>query len=519
MAHEIGHVLGFTHPNEKPNLNLRATAPMSTAVCQDPLNHVELAGKLPSSLTTTIMFSITQHLDKTCLTTDDVEGLNFLYPYCDHPAQAPKCIKPRKYSGLLRLGVSVFIPFSGVTVAFFLVMCIVRRSSRIQMITAKRKMTQKLAELTNIQNKLDEAELALIQAEAEKKKIRESHDAEKYALERAVSRARHQNCGHTSRITHRASIFARKMLSPSPERAPGEGRRPSLCAVLDSVKRKDNSTPASNTPPPPRTMRRQSRNESPTKRSMLPMHKHKSCVPEKAGGGETAEHSRYLMDKRQSVESEVSQCKSSNRGQQSTRRVLDEIPPKLTTRKSSCARSLMQEERLRSYSVSSSAALPALPEGWSEHETAEGRPYYYCKAAKKSTWIRPVATVPDRHGKAHVHALPEGWNELETNDGEHYYRKKHEHPRRLSLSTHRKTRSVDGDSEPRTLRSHPRRSDACTVRLPNSADDSPLKNESRSSLEQEQQAREKHSAHQQEQRQDSRSAYKEELRNSPTLEA
>tara|TARA_B100000780_G_C20790334_1_gene313871 strand:- start:90 stop:461 length:372 start_codon:yes stop_codon:yes gene_type:complete len=35
VAHEIGHVLGFDHPDQFPQLNLNSTAPMSAASCHE----------------------------------------------------------------------------------------------------------------------------------------------------------------------------------------------------------------------------------------------------------------------------------------------------------------------------------------------------------------------------------------------------------------------------------------------------------------------------------------------------
>ena len=42
MAHEIGHVLGFDHPDTNPATNLYATQPLGNATCLSPLEHVAL---------------------------------------------------------------------------------------------------------------------------------------------------------------------------------------------------------------------------------------------------------------------------------------------------------------------------------------------------------------------------------------------------------------------------------------------------------------------------------------------
>ena len=74
MAHEIGHVLGFNHPNTFSGANLVATGDgvMGPDVCMDPLRHVQLM-PLPEGADS-IMFSVLKHRDRTCLSADDVQA-------------------------------------------------------------------------------------------------------------------------------------------------------------------------------------------------------------------------------------------------------------------------------------------------------------------------------------------------------------------------------------------------------------------------------------------------------------
>jgi len=74
MAHEIGHVLGFNHPDTFTGANLVATGDgvMGPDVCMDPLRHVQLM-PLPEGADS-IMFSVTKARDRTCLTADDVQA-------------------------------------------------------------------------------------------------------------------------------------------------------------------------------------------------------------------------------------------------------------------------------------------------------------------------------------------------------------------------------------------------------------------------------------------------------------
>ena len=63
------------------------------------------------------MMSTTRHRDRTCLTADDLEGLNFLYPSCVGAAEPvsgtglPMCIKAQSRSGYLRLAYATGLPY------------------------------------------------------------------------------------------------------------------------------------------------------------------------------------------------------------------------------------------------------------------------------------------------------------------------------------------------------------------------------------------------------------------------
>lgn len=118
-AHEIGHVLGFDHPDvslEVTNVsvanmygNLRMTAHMDNATCEDPSEYVEPAPPPDES----IMLSLSQTRAEACLSADDLEGLNFLYPTCSgarQPPLGPLCIKAKRNHGWLRFLVVVVLP-------------------------------------------------------------------------------------------------------------------------------------------------------------------------------------------------------------------------------------------------------------------------------------------------------------------------------------------------------------------------------------------------------------------------
>ena len=181
VAHEIGHVLGFHHPDTLWELNLNANRSMASCATSDPLDAstccfpypLEYAPSTrrwspasphstadPPSLSTpiphryvrlnqtqsglsSIMFSTTTHRSTTCLSPDDLEGLNFLYPLCsgafevNEQMPAPLCIKAKRLSGWLRLLYISFVPFLLVSTLIFLVQLLVRRQQEKRMSSLK----------------------------------------------------------------------------------------------------------------------------------------------------------------------------------------------------------------------------------------------------------------------------------------------------------------------------------------------------------------------------------------------
>lgn len=114
IAHEVGHVLGFGHPDAQPDQNLQAL-PENTTVCNSPLDYVQLTRPLQAMLNreTSVMQSFTIHRDRTCLLEDDLEGLNYLYPTCGSQRATPLCLKQTLLLGYVRLIIAAFIPFLG----------------------------------------------------------------------------------------------------------------------------------------------------------------------------------------------------------------------------------------------------------------------------------------------------------------------------------------------------------------------------------------------------------------------
>jgi len=125
MAHEIGHAIGFNHPDSFPRMNLAATRPMDAFTCTSPLEHVEL--KSLDEGEASIMYSLTVFRDTSCLSESDLEGLNFLYPTCSGARRTPACKNERVVAGYLRLVIAVAFPYLVTTLLLMIAQAFIKR--------------------------------------------------------------------------------------------------------------------------------------------------------------------------------------------------------------------------------------------------------------------------------------------------------------------------------------------------------------------------------------------------------
>lgn len=90
-VHEIGHILGFDHPDQFPQYNF--VTDRTAYNCSAPWTGVSRDSAVDAN---SVMQAFLARNPKTCLTRDDLDGLNFLYPVCsDTMQQEPSCEKAR----------------------------------------------------------------------------------------------------------------------------------------------------------------------------------------------------------------------------------------------------------------------------------------------------------------------------------------------------------------------------------------------------------------------------------------
>ena len=128
VAQEIGHLLGLGHPDLVPHETIGGFPqtgrnsyllgpPLNSSTCLTPWAYVQpgipsgaerdpLTGVRPS-----IMSALTKHNARSCITEDDLEALNVLYPDCSGALTTPVCDKSALNLGWMRMWLYVCIPY------------------------------------------------------------------------------------------------------------------------------------------------------------------------------------------------------------------------------------------------------------------------------------------------------------------------------------------------------------------------------------------------------------------------
>ena len=119
-THEVGHVLGLSHPVAGNSTNVYVhplAGRLTNSSCRDPWAAVvqgvppaELADVEADGLRPSVMKAFTQHNPTVCLQQDDVEALSVLYPDCELSVSSPVCYKTEHNIGWVRLGTYIVGP-------------------------------------------------------------------------------------------------------------------------------------------------------------------------------------------------------------------------------------------------------------------------------------------------------------------------------------------------------------------------------------------------------------------------
>lgn len=115
VAHEVGHLLGMHHPDQARGRNMALDKSVAWD-CTDEWASVVVDGSATAQ--PALMSTHTQTPGADCLTQDDLDGLNTLYPTCVGTVTKPACHAQAMHVGWIRLVLFVGIP------VVFLLLCV-----------------------------------------------------------------------------------------------------------------------------------------------------------------------------------------------------------------------------------------------------------------------------------------------------------------------------------------------------------------------------------------------------------
>lgn len=212
IAHEAGHLLGFHHPDSYPARNLVSSAGFDAGRgCDDPLFlNYERGEFLKGS--DTLMMSQAAHRPRTCLTQDDYDGLHALYPLCPPRVnQVPSCSKLIRYTGVVRLVVSVAIPFMTATIVLLLTQTIARYIQRERVRLLEDKVHRQSMQQTWLRASLVAASQA--KAKAEAKMARLTRPSFRPSFRPSLRRSRRPPANRADRAPPRGIFATPRMLN------------------------------------------------------------------------------------------------------------------------------------------------------------------------------------------------------------------------------------------------------------------------------------------------------------------
>ena len=234
-THEVGHILGFSHPDEtgeplfKADCAEAACGPPSrglvplAGVPYDCMHPFESVRELNTSETArpSIMHSLTQHNPTVCLTADDLDGLYSLYPDCAMRPVEPVCFKASHNIGLVRLGVYILVPII-VALVFTTALGTYDQCFQMERLRSMKRQMRQKASLAGRARR--EASLAVRNAKEAERQLEQQKATEEARVSKAVEtniQARLQRAVEDVKAQRKGSLSAvvRAMMQKQPSTA------------------------------------------------------------------------------------------------------------------------------------------------------------------------------------------------------------------------------------------------------------------------------------------------------------
>ena len=210
-THEVGHILGLSHPDNvmtslctDPAMECGTTpgqnvySPMfssgmrlNASTCLKPWQDVEPYEPTltdPDAVKLSIMKALTQHNPSVCLSEDDLEALNTLYPDCVGSISTPVCNKTPYNIGWLRLTVWLVVPS---LICLLLLLCIFTYTQYHQNKKFEHILQRKLSAEDKIgehKKQADKAEASAHRNKKEKEKVKKELEEHKKDVEKKIEK-------------------------------------------------------------------------------------------------------------------------------------------------------------------------------------------------------------------------------------------------------------------------------------------------------------------------------------------
>ena len=256
-THEVGHILGLSHPDNvmtslctDPAMECGTTpgqnvySPMfssgmrlNASTCLKPWQDVEPYEPTltdPDAVKLSIMKALTQHNPSVCLSEDDLEALNTLYPDCVGSISTPVCNKTPYNIGWLRLTVWLVVPS---LICLLLLLCIFTYTQYHQNKKFEHILQRKLSAEDKIgehKKQADKAEASAHRNKKEKEKVKKELEEHKRDVEKKIEKEVRRRS-----IVYEARLQELQAYQSTQKSLKANGTRETLGALSESSEQPD----------------------------------------------------------------------------------------------------------------------------------------------------------------------------------------------------------------------------------------------------------------------------------------